>query len=185
MIAGTGVEIIGGDNAWEASDSGSTGTTTVTIEAGKIAGSANTVSLKGATSGQSITVLAGKTLTIGGNTEIALGGSDSKIGSIVLKNGATPAVIAFEAAGAKISTGNTASAKVTDDIAGGIIANGGVVGAKLEVYSSTATGDDLKLGHITPASGATFDGTDNVITGPTSTADTSIDGTLTVTAASV
>jgi hypothetical protein len=130
-----------------------------------------------------ITVKAEGTLVIGPRTTVALGGDNAKVGSIVLTHDSTAARIVFAGAGAKISTALTSgNTKVTDTIAGGIKANSGAVGNKLEVYSTAANGSDLKLGSIVPASDATFNGTDNVITGPTAAANTSIDGTLTVTA---
>ncbi|MDR0639289.1 MAG: hypothetical protein LBG27_10405 [Spirochaetaceae bacterium] len=133
-----------------------------------------------------ITVLGGdgsaNVLTLGGGTEIALGGNGTKVGAISVVNNDTASKILFAAAGAKISTGLAAATTKVTTVAGGITANSGTVGSKLEVFSTGASGSSLKLGSIIPASDANFDGTDNVLTGPSATAATSIDGALTVTA---
>jgi hypothetical protein len=185
VIAG-GSTIVGGTNGWQAVDSNSS-TVPVTISVDKIESDASTTALTAVTgtSQPSITVAAAGTLTIAGNTEIALAGDSSAVGSIVLKYGTTGAKIVFAAAGAKISTSLTSgTTAVTATIAGGITANGGTVGTSLTVTSTAATGNSLKLGSITPTSSSpTFNGAANVITGPTSTADTTINSTLTVTAA--
>jgi hypothetical protein len=184
IVAGK-TEIVGGEvgtASWQAFGAGN-----VTITADKITVSAETVALTAVDGAAkpSITVAAGGNLTLAANTAIALKGDGSAVGSIVLEKGSAPAKITFAAAGAKITTaltsGNTA---VTAPIAGSITANGGSVGSGLEVQSTAANGNDLKLGAIVvPSADPTFDGTVNVISGPTTgTADTTINSTTTVTA---
>jgi hypothetical protein len=180
--AGT-VTIVGG-TAGTASWQAVTGD--ITIEADTItAASSGVLTATGGTANPSITVAAAGTLTIAGNTEIALkGDGTTSVGSIVLTYNATAAKIVFAAAGAKISTAvANATTPVTASIAGSITANSGTVGSKLVVTSTAATGNSLKLGSIAPAVDATFDGTDNVISGPTGTGNTTISDLTTVTAA--
>jgi hypothetical protein len=131
-----------------------------------------------------ITVAAGKTLTIDAGTEIALNGNPVEtVGSITLKDGSGVAKIVFAGAGAKLSTAlANVDSKVTGKIGGGIIANNGAVGSGLEIYSTEKSGSQLKLGYITPAPDAAFDGTANVVSGPVAGAgSTRISSTLTVT----
>jgi hypothetical protein len=113
-------------------------------------------------------------LTIGGNTTIALG-------SIVLTNNTDIAKIIFATAGAKITALADATTKATATIGGDIVANSGSVGGKLEVYSTAENGLGLKLGYIVLAANATFDGTDNVISGPNTSGATTISSETTVT----
>jgi hypothetical protein len=174
-----------GAGSWTAT--GSTVTLTQTgadaATIGKTGSAAATLTASG--TAPAINVLVGSTganvLTIGGGTEIALAGTSSKVGSIVLTNSSDKqGDILFAGVGAKISTGNTATA-IVGNVAGGIVANSGTVGSELEVYSSATSGSSLKLGSIVPVSGALFGGTNNKITGPTGTDDTTISSELTVT----
>jgi hypothetical protein len=143
--------------------------TTVTIAAtgaatSSIEASATTVALTASAAGATITQAAGtgNNLTIAADTTIALGGTTTKLGEIVLVKDATnPGKLSFAATGAQITTGVTTGTALTG--AGGVfvaVANDGADTLGVSAFETTnhvvITGDNDSLKSIVWGNGTAY-----------------------------